>query len=75
MGDLLRKFRGEEYPGRRDEDYRKYFNYFSNLRHFTLPSGLGKVIGKPALFSLANSWAKFYQVDKLRSHEETEKEF
>jgi gamma-glutamylputrescine oxidase len=61
--------------GEADEDYRKYFNYFSNRRHFTLPSGLGKVIGKPALFSLANSWAKFYQVDKLRSHEETEKEF
>jgi len=61
--------------GEADEDYRKYFNYFSNRRHFTLPSGLGKVIGKPALFSLANSWAKFYQVDTLRSHEETEKEF
>jgi len=33
------------------------------------------VIGKPMLFSLANSWAKFYQVDALRSHEEAEKEF
>ena len=49
-----------------DEDYQKYFNYFSNERKFFLPSGLGKVIGKPLLFSLTNSWAKFFQVDKLR---------
>jgi gamma-glutamylputrescine oxidase len=61
--------------GDADEDYGKYFNYFSNRRHFALASGLGNVIGKPALFSLANSWAKFYQVDTLRSHEKTEKEF
>jgi len=24
---------------------------------------------------LSNTWTKFYQVDTLRSHEETEKEF
>ena len=40
--------------------------YFSNRRHFALPSGLAKIVGKPALFSLANSWAKFYQVDTHR---------
>lgn len=61
--------------GEADEDYRKYFNYFSNRRNFTLPTSLGKVIGKPIFFALANSWAKFYQVDKLRGHEEAEKEF
>lgn len=61
--------------GEADEDYRKYFNYFSNQRHFTLPSGLGHVIGKPLLFSLANSWAKFYQVDTLRAPGEAQKEF
>jgi hypothetical protein len=61
--------------GEADEDYKKYFNYFSNQRRFTLPSGLGKVIGKPLLFSLANSWAKFKQVDTLREHEQAEKEF
>jgi gamma-glutamylputrescine oxidase len=61
--------------GEADEDYDKYFNYFSNLRHFALPSGLGAVIGKPLLFSLANSWAKFYQVDTLRSREGGDKEF
>ena len=44
-------------------------------RFFALPSGLGKVIGKPMLFSMANSWAKFYQVDTLRIEGETEKEF
>jgi hypothetical protein len=27
---------------------------------------LAKIVGKPALFSLANSWAKFYQVDTHR---------
>jgi gamma-glutamylputrescine oxidase len=61
--------------GEADEDYDKYFNYFSNQRRFTLPSGLAKVIGKPLLFSLANSWAKFYQVDTLRTHTSEEKEF
>ena len=61
--------------GDADDDYRKYFNYFSNERHFVLPSGLGKVIGKPLLFSLANSWAKFYQVDTLRAPGEAQKEF
>jgi gamma-glutamylputrescine oxidase len=61
--------------GEADDDYRKYFNYFSNQRPFALPSGLGKVIGKPLLFSLANTWAKFYQVDTLRTHAEAQKEF
>jgi hypothetical protein len=51
-----------------------YFNYFSNERDFWLPSSLGKVIGKPLLFSLSNSWAKFKQVDKLRERG-AEKEF
>jgi gamma-glutamylputrescine oxidase len=58
-----------------DEDYQKYFNYFSNERPFFLPSSLGNVIGKPILFSLNNSWAKFYQVDKLREARALEKEF
>ena len=61
--------------GEADEDYEKYFNYFSNERHFALPSSLGNVVGKPILFSMANSWAKFYQVDTLRSHQKAAKEF
>jgi gamma-glutamylputrescine oxidase len=61
--------------GEADDDYRKYFNYFSNRRSFALPSSLGKVIGKPILFSLSNAWAKFRQVDTLRSQGETDKEF
>jgi gamma-glutamylputrescine oxidase len=52
--------------GDADAEYDKYFNYFSNERNFWLPSSLGKVIGKPLLFSLSNSWAKFRQVDQLR---------
>ncbi len=61
--------------GQADEDYQKYFNYFSNQRYFFLPTSLGKIIGKPLLFSLTNSWAKFRQVDKLRDPGELEKEF
>jgi gamma-glutamylputrescine oxidase len=61
--------------GAADEDYQKYFNYFSNERKFSLPSSLGRIIGKPALFALTNSWAKFYQVDKLREAGQLEREF
>ena len=61
--------------GEADDDYKKYFNYFSNKRHFALPSSLGNIISTPLLFSLANTWAKFYQVDTLREHSETDKEF
>ena len=57
------------------EDYKKYYRYFSNRRYFFLPSSLGKIIGKPLLFSMNNGWAKFYQVDKRRKHEELENEF
>jgi gamma-glutamylputrescine oxidase len=49
-----------------DEDYAKYYPYFANRRHFILPIGLAQIIGKPALFSLSNAWAKFYQVDSHR---------
>jgi gamma-glutamylputrescine oxidase len=62
--------------GDAEDDYQKYFNYFSNDRYFTLPSTLGRVVGKPMFFALTNSWAKFYQVDKIRSHAAgKEKEF
>ncbi len=57
------------------EDYKKYYPYFSNRRHFFLPSGLAKVIGKPAVFSLNNAWAKFYQVDTKRKPLPMEGEF
>jgi gamma-glutamylputrescine oxidase len=49
-----------------EDDYKKYYPYFSNRRYFALPSGLATIIGKPALFSLSNGWSKFYQVDKNR---------
>jgi len=61
--------------GEADEDYKKYYRYFSNRRHFVLPSGLVKIIGKPLMFSLSNGWAKFYQVDHHRKHEEKKGEF
>ncbi len=69
------RFAARNILGEADDDYAKYFNYFSNVRQFSLPAGLGKVVGKPMFFALANSWAKFYQVDKLRKHEGTQKEF
>jgi gamma-glutamylputrescine oxidase len=61
--------------GTGDEDYKKYYPYFSNRRHFVLPIGLAKIIGKPALFSLSNGWAKFYQVDQHRKPEAMKDEF
>lgn len=61
--------------GTADEDYKKYYPYFSNRRHFPLPLGLASIIGKPALFSLSNGWAKFYQVDQHRKPETMEDEF
>jgi len=36
---------------------------------------LAKIIGKPLVFSLANGWAKFYQVDSHRRTEEMKDEF
>ncbi len=61
--------------GSADEDCKKYYPYFSNRRHFVLPIGLAKVIGKPALFSLCNGWAKFHQVDKHRKPAAMQDEF
>lgn len=61
--------------GEADEDYKKYYRYFSNRRHFVLPSGLVNIIGKPLMFSLSNAWAKFYQVDHHRKHDEMKGEF
>src|SRR5215203_2808610 len=61
--------------GEADEDYKKYYRYFSNRRHFVLPAGLVKIIGKPLMFSLSNGWAKFYQVDHHRKHDEMKGEF
>jgi len=61
--------------GTAEDEYRKYYRYFTNRRHFFLPSGLGKLIGKPLLFSLSNSWAKYYQVDMHRQLEEMKGEF
>jgi gamma-glutamylputrescine oxidase len=58
-----------------DEDDQKYYPYFSNRRHFVLPSGLGRILGKPMLFSLSNGWAKFYQVDMHRKPIEMKDEF
>jgi gamma-glutamylputrescine oxidase len=44
-------FAARNVPGEADEDYKKYYRYFSNRRHFALPSGLVKIIGKPLIFA------------------------
>ena len=61
--------------GDADDDYQKYHRYFSNRRHFSFPMGLASIVGKPALFSMSNGWAKFYQVDSHRKHEAMKDEF
>jgi gamma-glutamylputrescine oxidase len=68
-------FAAQNILGTAGEDYKKYYRYFSNRRHFTLPFGLAKIIGKPLVFSLTNAWAKFYQVDSHRKTEEMRGEF
>ena len=69
VGDLLRQLRREERARRGGRGLQEVLQLLLEpARTSRLPSSLGKVIGKPMLFSLANSWAKFYQVDTLRSH-------
>jgi hypothetical protein len=86
---MLRDLAGEDVPsasfagsfaarnilGNADADYKKYYFYFSNRRHFTLPAGLARLISKPILFSLTNASAKFYQVDSHRRTAEMKGEF
>jgi len=86
---MLRDLAGEDVPwasfagsfaarnilGNADGDYKKYYLYFSNRRHFTLPAGLARLISKPILFSLTNAWAKFYHVDSYRKTAEMKGEF
>ena len=68
-------FAAQNILGTAGVDYKKYYRYFSNRRHFSLPFGLAKIIGKPLVFSLTNAWAKFYQVDSHRKTEEMKGEF
>jgi gamma-glutamylputrescine oxidase len=53
----------------------RYYRYFSNRRHFFLPTGLEKLVGKPILFSLNNAWAKYRQVDKANRLAESPADF
>jgi gamma-glutamylputrescine oxidase len=60
--------------GTATEDEHRYYEYFSDRRHFFLPSGLGNIIGKPMLFAMNNGWAKYYQIDKNRLPQELKEE-
>lgn len=64
-GDFL----GRVVLGKASEDELKYFSYFSSRRYFAIPAWWQKVVGKPAVFSLNNLWAKYYQVDVSRKFE------
>ena len=66
MGRFRRRIAAHAALGQAGDEYAKYYPYFTNRRHFFLPSGLGRIIGKPLLFSLSNGWAKYYQVDTHR---------
>ncbi len=60
-------FAGRHVLGQAQQDYEKYVPYLSSKRHFALPAGLVKIVGKPIVFSLSNSWSKFRQVDQPRA--------
>lgn len=61
-GDFL----GRVLVGEAGDDEMKYFSYFSDRRYFALPASLQVLLGKPAVFSMNNLWAKYYQVDVRR---------
>jgi gamma-glutamylputrescine oxidase len=65
-GCLWATFAAGNILGDADEDHWKYYPTFPNRRHLPLPSGLARIMGKPALFPLASSWAKLYRVDTHR---------
>jgi len=44
-----------------------YYEYFKADRHFFLPLGMEKIIGKPLVFAINNGWAKYYQVNSKES--------
>lgn len=51
-----------------DDHY--YYEYFKADRHFFMPLGMEKIIGKQLTFAINNGWAKYFQVN---SHESKQK--
>jgi gamma-glutamylputrescine oxidase len=47
-------------------DDSRYYQYFTDRRPFFLPTWTERIVGKPIVFALNNSWAKYRQVDKGR---------
>lgn len=43
---------------------KREYDFFNAERPFLFPLGLEKVLGRQLVFSLNNTWAKYYQVDK-----------
>ena len=48
-------------------DESRYYRYLTTNRGFVLSLALQSLVGKPALFSMNNFWAKYYQVDTDKS--------
>jgi gamma-glutamylputrescine oxidase len=42
----------------------KYYKYFTLKRNFLIPIWMENFLGKQIVFSLNNTWAKYYQVDQ-----------
>jgi gamma-glutamylputrescine oxidase len=43
---------------------RKYYRYFRPDRRFPMPVSLETFLGKKVVFTLSNTWAKYYEVDR-----------
>ena len=56
-------FVGRAIQGKCDADEKRYYEYFSDRRHFLFPTWIERVIGKPITFALNNAYAKYRQVD------------
>ena len=61
--------------GEADDDYKSISTTSLEPAFLRAAEQPRKVIGNPILFSLSNAWAKFRQVDTLRTQADTEKEF
>ncbi len=59
-------FVGRAIQGKNEPDEARYYEYFTDRRPFFLPTWTERVAGKPIVFALNNSWAKYRQVDKDR---------
>mgnify|MGYP003336304427 CR=1 FL=1 len=46
-----------------ESDEQRYYEYFTDRRHFRMPTWLERIAGKPIVFALNNAYAKYRQID------------